>query len=361
MDLLMLVLVFGDRENWERGPVSPTSLNIGGYDESTCNFTDIERSVHFEFSRKNNERDYFRIPDLTVHFSSSKQTRPLNYTLKDAVIDTSTPFIWLPEENIAEITDYYFSGDSLTKLADAANVLRFARYSNWWLSNSTFGISIPKPHPNSTLDLSIGMVEWFKVVNVGFRGYEVLPIRALPEGETSPVLGRPFFALACMLADYDRGLFAITNQNWNYNGAAKKVITERAFVASNARRAFSKKLTIVVSILVSVTILIILGAVYCIFRKRRRQKQTPNATPNLNEAKEETIPEPHREEIDGNANREEADGSSAHPSTASPNFLSAHTAVSQPPQPSHYYTPVELDAPHISELDDNPQSGRLKF
>jgi len=206
------------------------------------------------------------------------------------------------------------------------------------------------------------MVEWFKVVNVGYRGYEILPIRALPEGETSPVLGRPFFALACMLADYDRGLFAITNQNWNYNGVAKKVVTERAFVASNARRAFSKKLTIVVSVLVSVTILIILGTVYCIYRKRRRQNQTQNATANLNEAKEETIPKPHREEIDGNANREEADGSSVHPSTVSPNFSSAHTAASPPPpQPPQYYTPIELDAPHISELDDNPQSGRLKF
>jgi hypothetical protein len=193
-------------------------------------------------------------------------------------------------------------------------------------------LSIPKFESKDTLDLTVGMVEWFKTVNFGDRGFEVFPVKALPPGE-GPVLGRSFFSLACMLSDYDRGLFAITNQNMNYNGIAKKVATEKAFNPPKSNHGISKKLAIIVSTTVILSILLILTTACCLFR-RRHQEQGPG----LNGAKQEMNPERYREEVDG-------------------------TQTTTPPtsqQPQHY-KPVELEAPNVSELDDTPQRGRLKI
>jgi hypothetical protein len=147
-----------------------------------------------------------------------------------------------------------------------------------------------------------------------------------------------------MLADYDRGLFAITNQNLNYNGIAKKVATERAFSPPKSNPGISKKLAIIVSTTVILSILLILTTACCLFRRRRHQKQGPGP----NGAKEEVNREPHREEIDGT-------------STVQSNASPVQTTTSPTSQQPQHYTPVELEAPNVSELDDTPQRGRLKF
>jgi hypothetical protein len=82
-------------------------------------------------------------------------------------------------DQVEQVAEFF----NITHNTDGPDVFRFYHYANWWLSNSTMTLSIPKFESKDTLDLTVGMVEWFKTVNFGDRGLEVFPVKALPPGE----------------------------------------------------------------------------------------------------------------------------------------------------------------------------------
>src|ERR1700753_3835951 len=85
---------------------SAPSVVLGGYDDARCNFTSIDGVALFNFSRAERPYDHFRLPNLTIMVNSSDKTGPLNFTFQDVLIDTATPFVWLPEPITTEINEY---------------------------------------------------------------------------------------------------------------------------------------------------------------------------------------------------------------------------------------------------------------
>jgi hypothetical protein len=273
-----MMLVTQDKNGkWHFGLDAPSSLVIGGFDENRCNFSRTDQA-RFKFSRRQRPYDHFRIPNMQIQFNASDIPQPLNFSLQDVLIDTATPFIWLPSDIYNSIQE------SMGVISNTSFGVNFLPINNtnvntWKGHQLKINFIIPSALSTSQAPsiISADPADWWKKITPPFTdtgiSAKTVPIAMLPNNQTTPVLGLSFFTYACMLANYDDETFAITSQGLRYDGATKiKSISEN--FAQKPPKASSKILAIAISL--SVLVVLVIGLVGCLIRKRtiNKQKQT---------------------------------------------------------------------------------------
>jgi hypothetical protein len=198
----------------------PCSLTLGGYDANRF----IPHNITFELNP-------YKQPEAFLNSISVTSTSPTgnlpNWSSNPlqllgpadgvyVIIDSSTPFLWLPEstcESFARALDLTYN-DSLALYTFDGNASTRADIQNWNLS-FTFSLSDtsnPSPIVNITLpyaafDLQLSYPYIPNTTYVTGNKY-YLPLRQAAN-ETQYTIGRAFLQEAYLITDYDRNNFSI--------------------------------------------------------------------------------------------------------------------------------------------------------
>jgi hypothetical protein len=222
--------------------------------------------------------------------NSSDKTGPLNFTFQDVLIDTATPFVWLPEPITTEINEYISMPPVNTSFGPDLYIPRGSTTNTWWPHNTTISFEIPSALTSSKVFMQGSPLEWYKRIHVPYEltryNAYVVPIKALPPNQT-PVIGRSFFTYACMLANYDKGVFAITPQTFRYDGISKIQTTENAFQETKKAKPARKRAYIILGVIVGVVVLSLIAIIVALF-VRRKKKQKRKADEEKAKKEEET-------------------------------------------------------------------------
>jgi hypothetical protein len=211
---------------------------------------------------------------MQIQFNASDMPHPLSFPLQDVLIDTATPFVWLPPtayDSLREAMDLRSNTTFVTNFLPITN----ADSNRWQSHHATINFIIPNSFSSSQAPsvISADPADWWKKVTPPFTDTgsraKTVPIAMLPDNQTTPVLGLAFFTYACMLANYDDEMFAIIPQSLRYDGATKiKSVTNGYTQPPMKSKSNSKILAIGISLAVLVLFLTI-GLLGCLFRRRR--------------------------------------------------------------------------------------------
>jgi hypothetical protein len=322
-------------------------LVLGGYDESRCNFTGLENVALFNFSRAERPYDHFRLPNFTISVNASDKPGPLSYTFQDVLIDTATPFIWLPESVTKEILDYFNMPPVNDTFGPDLHIPRGSTINDWWPHNTTISFKVPSALSSSQVSLQGSPIEWYKRIHVPYEltryNAYVIPIKALPPGQT-PVIGRSFFTYACMLANYNKGLFAIAPQTFRYDGVSKIQTVENAFQEPKPR-SDRNKAYIILGVIVGVVVLIAILIALFVRRKRAEKKAADEEKVRREEVAANEINELDSRETKVEASEKDGD-------------VVLETDGSEVKELYTPEGPAELEGSPVTELDSVPVKGQ---
>ncbi|RDL41501.1 uncharacterized protein BP5553_01480 [Venustampulla echinocandica] len=182
------------------------SLTLGGYDRS--------RFVAHDITWGFNSQD---IRDLTVQITSiTSSTKSSEASLLPssipAFLDSSLPYIWLPQEACALFEKAFnLTWDTKTELyllTDSQHKALASQNPNitFTLGNLTEGVAVNITLPYAAFDL---MAKAPLVSNAT----RYFPLKRA-DNFTQYTLGRTFFQEAYVIADYDRGNFSVSQCSW---------------------------------------------------------------------------------------------------------------------------------------------------
>ncbi|KAE8441154.1 hypothetical protein EG329_005810 [Mollisiaceae sp. DMI_Dod_QoI] len=188
------------------------SLTLGGYDASLFNANNLT----FAFNSQGNA-------DLTVNIKSIAQTSSsrngsLSTTSFPAFIDTTTPYLWLP--------------DAVCTQFENAFGLTYDNASGLYLVNDTLHTTLLAQNATVTFTLGNGTSSETVDIALPYAAFDLIassplvetPTRYFPlkrANSTSEVtLGRTFFQEAYLIADYERATFSVSQMRWDPNAQA---------------------------------------------------------------------------------------------------------------------------------------------
>jgi hypothetical protein len=246
---------------------------IGGYDEGSCNFSASAATSIFSFNRTARPYDHFRLPTVTIAVNTSTQATPLSITLKDVLIDTSTPFVWLPEDMTNQIADFLGLKVNSTYGPDLF-IAKGDDINRWWKQGTKISFTVPSALTSAQATMVGAPGEWWKRLHIpskdsGTNRVPTVPIKALPANE-SPVLGLAFFTFACMLANYDTGTFAIAAQSARSDGFSSLKSTDHAFSDKSPSHDKKRRNVIIPAVVASVATILLILVVFVVLRRRKR-------------------------------------------------------------------------------------------
>jgi hypothetical protein len=259
------------------------SLTLGGYDASLFN----PNSLTFAFDTQSSS-------DLTVYINSITQVSvsgkgTLLSTTIPAFIDSTTPYLWLPEDVCTQfelqfgITYDNFSG--LYLVNDTLHDSLLAQNANitFTLGNTTSSEKVDIVLPYAAFDLLASS----PLVDIPTRYF---PLKRA--NTTSQItLGRTFLQEAYLIADYERSNFSVSQMSWHSNSVPDIVpilpvstspssgasTTTPTPTPTSQRKRGVPAGTIIAATISSVAFLLIL-IVSIILIRHRQKKKNPNMT-----------------------------------------------------------------------------------
>jgi hypothetical protein len=261
------------------------------------------------------------------------------FNVSNAVLDSASPYIWLPEPISDSIAHTFNSNwSSTSNLYDISEGSR----KNWRDRNLQVSFEIANQLP-SNISVGIMAAEWLPVT---FRDLEnnkdssrsYLPINRLPAGNNQVVFGRPFFQAACMLTKYETQEFQITprsqHRETNTNPGTfipvRRLQNSTVDPAPNPKSSHgaSIKRTVIEAVL-GATALVVIIALFLWGRKQRKNKikERLRAAQEVDglavhEIGRARTPEVH--EVEGSTLVAEIEGSSTEPTPDSTRQLMPH-------------------------------------
>ncbi|KAF2843522.1 acid protease, partial [Patellaria atrata CBS 101060] len=246
------------------------SLILGGYDEVIATRTRVPFTV-----QKN--RDLVVVVQGIVVKARTDQSAMSTYTRStfDAVIDTTLPYLWLPEavcDRFQSIFNLVFDDDSdLYTINETAHNLNMA-------NNPTVIITLSDP-TNSTERVSIEIPyrAFFLEIPSSIRtnASHYFPIRR-SENQIRFTLGRTLLQESYIIVDYEHDQFSITQVDWSSRNTGNRSIVpihKRGYVPPKPEEdglSTGAILGIVVGLLLSVLLVALL--IWLAIRRRRTEK-----------------------------------------------------------------------------------------
>ncbi|KUJ22874.1 acid protease [Mollisia scopiformis] len=257
------------------------SLTLGGYDKSLFD----PNNLTFAFSTESDS-------DLTVSIKSIAQTSSsgngsLSSSSFSAFLDTTTPYLWLPDEVCAQFEEAFG--------------ITYDNTSGLYLVNDTLHDSLVSQNANITFTLGNATSSETVDIVLPYAAFDLTassplvetPTRYFPlkrANATSQVtLGRTFFQEAYLITDYESSTFSVNQMSWNPNAQADIISILPASLTSASSSstpspAPKKKSTVPTSTIVAATLcsaafLTILIASIILIRQRQKKLDILVKTP----------------------------------------------------------------------------------
>jgi hypothetical protein len=183
------------------------SLTFGGYDASLIEPNDL--TIDFDV-----DEDFdLTINVNTIAMSSGSGNKTLSASSFLAFIDSTTPYLWLPEEVCAAFEDafgiVYDETSGLYLVNDTLHSQLLTQDANvtFALTNTTGNKFVDIVLPYQAFDL---IAEWPLVQNTS----RYFPLKRAVN-DTQTTLGRAFLQEAYLIADYERSNFSIYQRKWD--------------------------------------------------------------------------------------------------------------------------------------------------
>ncbi|KAF8853817.1 acid protease [Acephala macrosclerotiorum] len=254
------------------------SLTLGGYDASLFN----PNNLTFAFNTQGN--------DLTVNIESISQTsassnNTLSSTSFPAFIDTTTPYLFLPNE----VCDKFEEAFGLT----------YDNTSGLYLVNDTLHNTLISENANITFTLGNSTSSETADIILPYAAFNLIaswPLVDTPSyyfplkraNITSQItLGRTFLQEAYLIADYERNIFSVHQMKWDPNASAAitSILSPSASPApASADVSKSKNNNVPTTAIVAATIcgavfLTVLAASIILIRQRQKKLNILIKTP----------------------------------------------------------------------------------
>ncbi|CZR51260.1 uncharacterized protein PAC_01135 [Phialocephala subalpina] len=259
------------------------SLTLGGFDASLFNANNLT------FAFQSNS-------DLTVNIKSISQTSAsanstISSTSFPAYIDTTTPYLWLPND----VCDQFEEAFGLT----------YDNTSGLYLINDTLHNTLISQNANITFTLGNGTSSETVDIVLPYAAFDLTASWPLVEtssyyfplkraNTTSQItLGRTFLQEAYLIADYERNTFSVHQMKWDPNASAAitSILPPSASPSpASAPVSESKKNKVPTTTIVAATIcgavfLTVLAASIILIRQRQRKldiliKSPPTPAPS---------------------------------------------------------------------------------
>jgi Eukaryotic aspartyl protease len=213
----------------------PCSLTLGGYDEARF----VPHQTNFNLNQSDGH-NYVMVRGINLstnsgkpapaHWGSDHQSLSTMNTSFQAVIDSSTPYLWLPDKvadnfaaalnltynetgnlymvdtdqfqaNLAQTYSFTFSLSSADNLDNFGNPLDMPGVVNLTISSAAFAQQLHYPYGG---------------IPYGARGIAYFPLKKL-RNSTMPILGRAFLQETYLITFYDSGIFSLHQALWPDN------------------------------------------------------------------------------------------------------------------------------------------------